>query len=161
MAQPTSSERQHLSQCTDRIDQTTQEGARADRLKNMPTRLVLPKADIDEAIAAGRDATREATAGNATLPEWAGSTTGQCVMAPAVAMKLPSAAIVDDGTQGPGLTLKQRWPAAAKLRRCRVTLHTRRAGCTFVRARQVPADTAQWLGTPQGGARLAARRHDP
>ena len=38
------------------------EGARADRLKNMPTRLVLPKADIDEAIAAGRDATRDSPA---------------------------------------------------------------------------------------------------
>jgi NTE family protein len=38
------------------------EGARAERLKNMPTRLVLPKADIDEAIAAGRDATRDSPA---------------------------------------------------------------------------------------------------
>jgi NTE family protein len=34
-------------------------GARAERMKNMPTRLALPKADIDEAIAAGRDATRD------------------------------------------------------------------------------------------------------
>jgi NTE family protein len=38
------------------------EGARADRLKNIPTRLVLPKTDIDEAIAAGRDATGESPA---------------------------------------------------------------------------------------------------
>jgi len=38
------------------------QGARAVRLKNMPTRLVLPKADIDEVIAAGRDATRESPA---------------------------------------------------------------------------------------------------
>lgn len=38
------------------------ESARADRLKSMPTRLVLPKTDIDEAIAAGRDATRNSPA---------------------------------------------------------------------------------------------------
>ena len=64
-------------------------------------------ADIDEAIAAGRDATRDSAA---MLRYLSGRFDDRTVrlIAPAVAKRLPFAAIVEDDIQGLGQTLKQR-----------------------------------------------------